>query len=285
MEKTLNQLTQSTLSNNQKTGTWPVMSSELLATKYVNRYEMGDKLFAKMDSDLFEAYNSTSDEEVKISEWRDDDIPDKIWSLKHEGPVFGYDVDYMIGPKDWWRAEDDPLVGDYVERRKFYIYPWSAEKFNFDDPMITYFTDMHKDFSFVLDEVYANCFKDQHEDIEKTIYKLMVIQYNTPTATEKNRTEHRAHNTERFGPDHCDETLGGLHLGENYAEFEAYNNVKESWEGIPGLTENKMLWMFGEHAERSGWQPTYHRMIHNSDPELDTRYSIIFDLQARYKES
>jgi hypothetical protein len=112
----------------------------------------------------------------------------------------------------------------------------------------------------------------------------MIIQYNTPIATEETRVQHRKFNTERFGDEHCDETLGGLHLGENYAEFRAKNTKSNKWELIHQLTENKMLWMFGENAERSGLIPTYHGMQHNPGKDLNTRYSIIFDLQARYKQ-
>ena len=108
--------------------------------------------------------------------------------------------------------------------------------------------------------------------------------YNTPKATEENRAQHRKFNTERFGDEHCDETLGGLHLGENYAEFRAKNTKSNKWELIDQLTDNKMLWMFGENAERSGLIPTYHGMQHNPGKDLNTRYSIIFDLQARYKQ-
>ena len=77
----------------------------------------------------------------------------------------------------------------------------------------------------------------------------MIIQYNTPKATEENRAQHRKFNTERFGDEHCDETLGGLHLGENYAEFRAKNTKSNKWELIDQLADNKMLWMFGERMQ------------------------------------
>ena len=44
-----------------------------------------------------------------------------------------------------------------------------------------------------------------------------------------------------------------------------------------------MLWMHGEHAKQSGFIPTFHGMIHNPQEELKERYSIIMDLQVRYK--
>ena len=48
-----------------------------------------------------------------ITNWKDDDS--KIYSTRHEGPCFGFDIDYMAGPHDW-EHEDDP-IGDYVVER------------------------------------------------------------------------------------------------------------------------------------------------------------------------
>jgi hypothetical protein len=53
---------------------------------------------------------------------------------------------------------------------------------------------------------------------------------------------------------------------------------------ITELADNKMLWMHGEDSEQSGWIPTYHGMTHNPQDDLGDRYSIIMDLQARYKD-
>ena len=52
---------------------------------------------------------------------------------------------------------------------------------------------------------------------------------------------------------------------------------------ITELADNKMLIMHGEHSEQSGWIPTYHGMQHNPQEDLGDRYSIIMDLQVRYK--
>ena len=40
-------------------------------------------------------------------------------------PCFGYDVDYMAGPMI---GNMKILLGDYVVRKKLYIYDWTGEK-------------------------------------------------------------------------------------------------------------------------------------------------------------
>lgn len=272
----------------QQSGEWPTFQSELLQTKYADRYTQASRLFNRINKDTFiDLSNIVSNPEIKITEWHDQDLPEKIYSHKHEGPVIGWDKDYMIGPHDW--EHEDNKIGDYVIRQKCYLYDWTQEKIqehvsnggNFDLAELEYFAEMHTDFKPILENYAKELYSDQ-TDISRFLHKLMVIEYSTPTANEYNETEHRKHNTDRFGPEHCDETLAGLHLGENYQEFQAQNTLTGEWEYIPGLTGSGMLWMFGEHAERSGWKPTFHRMIHNPDPWLGTRYSIIFDLQARF---
>ena len=260
------------------------MKNVLLSTKYADRYTQAKGLFEKLNTQLFTDICNLADEPPKLTEWHDADLPNKIYSYRHEGPIIGYDEDIMVGPHDW-EHEDTP-IGDYVVRKKCYIYDWTSEKL-FNNPNtpkellseLLYFCEMHTDF---LPMLFQG--RDKHYDTEyvkKFLHKLMVIEYSTPTATEQTLTEHRRHNTERFGPDHCDETLAGLHLGENYAEFQTRDS-NGNWNFHPELTEDSTLWMHGEHAIDSGYEPTYHRMIHNSSPQHGVRYSIIFDLQVRY---
>lgn len=266
----------------QSTGDWPLDHSELLATKYKDRYQVIDSLFKKLDPELFFKISTVEgDDEPVIEDWADPNIPDKSYALKHQGPLVGYDIDTMTGPIDWY--DEEAGAGDRVERRKLYIYDWTGEKLVHDFPELEYFVEMHADFKPVLEHYAKTCYTDQEDDWEKVLYKLMIIQYNVPVADDTNRVEHRKHNTERFGAEHCDETLGGLHLGENFVEFHAKNTATGEWQTFEDLVNDGTLWMFGEHAERSGWIPTYHGMTHNSDPSHDVRYSIIFDLQARYK--
>ena len=269
-----------TLKNMQATGKWPVIHSWVLEQKYYDRYERAGALFDVLNEDLFLALNDINDkQEPTINVVKDQNIPDKSYAHQHQGAVFGYDIDTMAGPESW---NSDAVGADYIERRKLYVYDWTKLKLPFEFPELEYFIEMHQDFKPVLEHYAKECYADQKDTWQKNLYKLMIIQYNVPTATDSTRVAHRKHNTERFGDEHCDETLGGLHLGENFVEFQAKNTVTKKWEYIQGLDKNNMLWMFGEHAERSGWIPTYHGMTHNSDPQHDTRYSIIFDLQARY---
>jgi len=269
----------------QSRGEWPVFHDTVLSDKYADRWHKAAGLFEKMNTQMFNDICNIAGEGARLIKWRDADLPDKIYSYRHEGPVIGYDEDYMTGPHDW-EHEHEP-VGDYVVRKKIYIYPWTGEKIHshmrqggpFGYSELLYFINMHHDYMPVLESAHS-LYSDQ--PIKRFIHKLMVIEYSTPTATDDNRVEHRAHNTVRFGGEHCDETLAGLHLGENYQEFQARNTLTKCYQYIPDLTQGGMLWMFGEDAERSGWKTTYHRMVPNSDPDLGIRYSIIFDLQARY---
>lgn len=265
----------------QATGEWPVSYDEMLTTSYADRYLQAEKLFSNMSQERFmRISNVDPSDPAKIENWEDENIPDKSYALKHVGPVIGYDIDTMTGPVDWY--DEEAGKGDYVERRKLYIYDWTGEKLVESFPELEYFVRMHRDFKPILEHYANTCYENQKADWQKVLYKLMIIQYNVPVANNNNRVEHRKHNTERFGDWHCDETLGGLHMGENFAEFHARNTKTENWETFESLVDNHTLWMFGEHAERSGWAPTYHGMTHNPDPQHNTRYSIIFDLQARY---
>ena len=256
--------------------------SEALETKFVDRFEVAESLFKKLDKQMFIDINDIDpDDPYKIEKWEDENIPDKSYALKHQGPVFGFDIDTMVGPESWY--DETCGIDDYVLRRKCYIYDWTGEKLKEDFPELKYFTDLHKEFVPTLQHYYKECFQDQHAEVEKTLHRLMVIEYSHPTANAGNILEHKKHNTERFGDIHCDETLGGLHLGENVVEFYIENHITKERKYVKELSENNTLWFFGEYSERSGWQPSMHGMMHNSDNKIGKRYSIIFDLQARYK--
>lgn len=268
----------------QQAGEWPVAESEYLAGEFSDRYQVAERLFDKLTPDMFMMINDIDPQDPpQLTEWQDENVPDKSYALKHQGPCFGYDIDTMHGPVSWY--DESSEVRDYVQRRKLYIYDWTSRFDEYFDavPELRYFTRMHDVFKPVLEHYRDECYADQADDWQKNLYKLMIIQYTVPVATDENRVAHRKHNTERFGDEHCDETLGGLHLGENFTEFHAKNPSTGKWDFIPGLDQNSMLWMFGEHSERSGWIPTVHGMTHNRAPLFNQRYSIIFDLQARYK--
>lgn len=259
--------------------------------KYEDRWEKASKLMSGLDLDYYLGlHTGDAVDEVEISDWQDDEIPDKSFAVRHSGPIMGFDIDTMIGPKDWYRdKKDDQKVGDYVIRKKLYLYEWTQRGYDKylanggeRNEELEFFLEMHRDYKPILDHYYQQCFVDQQDSIERLLHKMMIIEYSHPTADDSNITEHRKHNTERFGDSHCDETLCGIHMGENIQEFEALNTCTDEWMPV-NLTGSEFLFFFSEHGEQSGWKPTYHRMIHQPNTELQTRYVIIFDLQARYK--
>ncbi|MDA9992381.1 hypothetical protein N9E03_01715 [bacterium] len=266
------------LQDYQQAGKWPLADSTLLSTKYADRWKVADRLFKDVNKEFFIKLNQQ--EEFTIKQTEDPEIPHKSFSRHYSGSVFSYDNDYMASPTQW-NLDTEPT--EFVERTKVYIYDWTEGNIQESSLEFDYFVEMHKDFKPVVEHYLNECYSDQLDLIDKTLYKLMIIRYNNPSATEENIVEHRKWNTERFGDEHFDETLGGLHLGENYSEFKAKNETTNKWEIITELTKNKKMWMHGEHAQQSGWIPTTHGMSHNPQKDLKDRYSIIFDLQARYK--
>ena len=201
-------LTYEELDKNQQTGIWPIVDSFLLSTKYKDRWEVADRLFKNVNKEFFIKLNQH--EEFTINHTEDPEIPYKSFSHHYSGSVFSYDNDYMASPEQW---NLDTIPTEFVERSKVYIYDWTADNIKESSPEFDYFVEMHKDFKPVVDHYLNECYSDQLDLIDKTLYKLMIIRYNNPSATEKNIVEHRKWNTERFGDEHFDETLGGLHLG------------------------------------------------------------------------
>ena len=175
----------------------------------------------------------------------------------------------MAGPHDC--EHEDPPIGDYVVRKKLYIYDWTGEKLGKAAKELDYFIQMHNDFLPIM-ETGKECFP--RDDIKKWLHKLMVIEYSTPTATEENVMQHRYFNTIRFGDSHCDETFAGLHLGENFIEFQAKNTINDEWEYIDGLYDSSMLWMFVEDAQSCNWN-------HQNDSTIQQIQGIVLYLIYR----
>jgi hypothetical protein len=270
----------------QKTpGGWCLHDSEALETKFKDRNEVANRLMAKVNEDFFYKFNDHwPDDKARHVKWADENIPEKSYADRYGGPAFSCDFDYMIGPNDW--VNEDELVGDYVLRKKMYFYNWSHDRYLDQpnrDPDLEYFMDYHAEFLPVLEHYARECFYTLDSKVKFYLYKLMIIEYSCPTANEENFTEHRAHCTDRFGPNHLDETLCGLHMGENIQEFEAEDPATGLWHQVPELSQDKFNLHWGEQCDQAGWIPTPHRMIHNPDPYIEgPRYVFVFDLQARY---
>lgn len=257
----------------QKEGKFPISKFSLLNTKYKDRWDRAADLMNIVDHDfILKTHNqlvSQDEAEVRLGWER---LHSCYYITKYEGDVFSHDIDYYY---------DEP--GDdsyYAMRKKIYLCNGSRETYEREKlniPEIEYFLDFYDDIRPIM-EHYA---RDNFPEIEDFLYRFMIIEYSYPTATEDHEVpyhEQRKFNTESFGPDHCDETLGGFHLGENQKEFQAQNTKTGDWEYIPDLENDGTLWMFGEYGEDHGWMPTYHQMVHNPDPTFGTRYSIIVDL-------
>ena len=264
-----------------------------LAEDFADRFEVAKSLFDKMNLRLARDCNNFTFEEehgLTTTKWEDDEIPDKIYAHQNSGPAFSYDLDYMVGPKDWHGDADAKKVGDYVLRRKIYLYDWTRERaqeagIELPEEM-DFFLDMIDTFKPMLEHYRDECLADQANDIRFYMTKMMLIEYSTPLATDDNRDDHRAFCMERFGDEHCDEALLGLHLGESVIEFEGQNCTTGEWSEVDGLDSDTGVFLFSEFAERSGWKPTFHRMIPHPDRWGDaaSRYVIVVDYQGRYKD-
>lgn len=263
-----------------------------LAGKFADRFNKAKQLFDKMNVELATKCNDFTFEEehgLTHTRWEDDEIPEKIYADQYSGPAFSYDLDYMAGPNDWHKQHEAISEDDYVLRRKIYLYDWTrerAEEAGIDLPEeMDFFLDIIDTFKPMLEHYRDECLADQADDIRFYMTKMMMIEYSTPNATDDNRDEHREHCMERFGDSHCDEALLGLHLGESVVQFEGQNCQTGEWMEVDGLNKDTGVFMFSEFSERSGWKPTFHRMIGNAERwgDADARYVIVIDYQGRYK--
>jgi|TARA_R110002124_G_C8861629_1_gene507052 hypothetical protein len=281
-------LTNTELKEIQSTG-GPVLFKHPLTTNFPDRLDKAKILFDKLTVPMFETLNNFEFEDEKglrIEHWHDEDVPDKIYAHRYGGPAFGYDLDVMVGPKDWEGDSDAKKVGDHVLRRKIYLFDWTRERMadaNIKPTAeIEYFLDLLDVVKPILENYNEECLSDQKENVRFYLTKMMLIEYSTPFATDETVVEHRKFNSERFGPSHCDEALLGLHVGESIKEIQTRNHVNGDWTYLPD--NDTCLLLFGEDSANSDWNPTYHRMIHNpNDGSSDSRYVILIDYQARYK--
>jgi len=285
--QTMKLLNKTELKAIQELGDPVLFTHPALTNEFSDRLDIARQLFDAMTPEVCEAYNSADEsEQFRYEKWEDDDIPDKIYAHRYGGPSFSYDEDVMVGPEDWEGDKDAPKVGDYVLRRKIYMYDWTRERIEESGLIATaemeYFMDMLDTFKPVFEHYNKECLSDQMDNVRFYLTKVMLIEYSTPTATADNVVEHRKFNTERFGPSHIDETMLGLHLGENIQEVQTQNTVTGEWSFLP---KDSAVLLFSEFAEQSGWNPTYHRMIHNTNGgSSDKRYVVAIDWQPRYKD-
>jgi len=274
----------------QSTGRPVIFKHPSLIANFPDRLDKAKTLFDQMTVPMCEKYNKFDfeDEHFRTDHWEDEEVPDKIYAHRYGGPAFSYDIDTMVGPQDWEGDGDATKVGDHVLRRKIYLYDWTRERMKDGNIQPTaemeYFLDLLDVVKPILEHYNKECLSDQTDKVKFYLIKMMLIEYSTPCATDDNVVEHRKFNTDRFGPSHCDEALLGLHVGESIKEIQTRNHVTGEWTYLPD-NETSLL-LFGEDAAKSDWDPTYHRMIHNPNGgSSDSRYVILIDYQARYKNN
>ena len=260
------------LKNMQATGEWPVSQFSVINEKYSDRWTEAKKVMDAICRDpnvMIDAHANLEKEHENMIRIRNERYHERNYVRNHMSMIWSYDVDtYFKEPEDY---------SYWARRTKLYINNGSRASYELFDkkiPELEYWLDFFDDISPIMDHYATNNFPS----VKDFLYRFMLIEYDYPTATEADYHEQRKFNTDSFGPDHCDETLGGFHIGENQMEFQAANTKTGDWEYIQDLDKNNTLWMFGEYGEKDGWIPTYHRMIHNPDPTFGTRYSIIVNL-------
>lgn len=210
--------------------------------------------------------------------------PDREWEDRYNYPGFGYDIVYKAGPHDWNLEGADQKSGikdktlkinDYCIRKKIYLHGHEVDN---TFPEIKYFNDIRTRYLPELESV-VNKFSDQ-TDIKSYIFQLMLIEYSNNYIPEGKEDDYWSWNFEKFGLPHCDESLGGLHLGENLTGFYIDKPTERVYYD---LTKDKTLWFWGQEAEASGFIPTTHGVEYLKNSNGKNRYSVIFNLKSRRK--
>lgn len=270
-----------------KRGEFNLVHDDLLRTKYKNRFNVIDKFFNNDIPPAAEMFKILDDPK------NPGHMP-KVDGLKLSSAYNGHDfINLSMDAKSLKQGfktltVDDFLANKYVVRKKVYITEKLLYKVNdlksqnseysvSDDTQ--YFIDMYKDFRPVLEHYADELFPGAREEHQLNP-ALSLIQYECPFADEENIMEMKEFSTVAWGPEHCDGTLGALHLGENIQEFQARDKNGE-YKYIDELMDNNSLWFFGDLSRQYGWDPVYHRMIFNPNDRTFTRYSIIFNLYVK----
>ena len=141
-----------------------------------------------------------------------------------------------------------------------------------------YFVQMKLDFDEVLLYYYNNLYPKSIREQYDFFTCLMAIRYTSMSAKDGNDSDIAKFGTNLWGVQHSDDTLGGLHLGEDVKEFHAlYNNEYKSFDE---LSDNHTLFFFGQDAEKHGILPTIHGMVPHPNIVSTVRHSIIINLET-----
>lgn len=259
------------------------ISSELLSSKYSDRWNILKNLMKSFPND-------TTLPTCKLRQGEKNPAIKFNFQLEdHEYINLAYDTHIIDSSKAPYYAEETFEL-PYTMRKKIYISDKNIGKYDnyLNDGGIKnkdyeYFLEMYKDFKPIMERYYNTQYKDVQDKYEFWP-SLMAVEYACPFATPETAIEQRSNNTNIWGPSHADETLGGLHLGEDVQEFQAsYTGQDGEYNYVPGLTDNHYMFFYGEESVQYNHIPTFHRMIPHPTNPSSTRYSIIIDLDAREK--
>ena len=243
-----------------------------------------ETLFSRMDQDTMLSLPGSDLEHVYDKEW-----PSREWEERFQTNGIGYDIVYKAGPHDWSLPgagkktgieNRQQMLNDSVVRKKIYLREFQVPQVTLDVlPELDYFVQIREQFLPAVTE-YTQHFQDQ-TDIEQYVFQLMLIEYsNSFIPSNSTVDEYWSWNFEKFGLPHCDESLGGLHLGENLEGFYIDKSDKRVYYD---LTKDDTVWFWGQEAAASGCEPTVHGVEYLNNSNGKNRYSVIFNLKTKRK--
>ena len=219
---------------------------------------------------------SVGEDEPHIHEWV---FPEnKLFTgVQYSNDVVGYDIDYYEPETD----DGDPS-GKKVTREKIYCYEWTHRRFGKHLPWARYWYDLVNDLECVVEKLLPAFDLPENSYTQR---QLNIVKYECKEASNNEELKiHRRESSDRFGVDHIDGTLFGLHLGESHPEIHAKPDGADEYVK-PDLTGNKVLLLVGEHAaDLMNGRGTDHRLFYNGDYLAKSRYSLILDITLRFND-
>jgi len=241
------------------------------------------QLFGNLDHDTVMSLDRATHSTLSDDEW-----PDREWEDRYSVRGFGYDIVYKAGPHDWnlpgankrhGIVDRDKIKNDYCMRKKIYLHGETVPEATLSLlPELAEFTSLYDKFKPQVAE-HESEFHNQ-SDIWMYVYQLMLIEYSNNSVPEGEEDRYWDWNFEKFGLPHADESLGGLHLGENLPGFYIDDCMGRTF--FNPSTEDT-LWFYGQESTDSGYEPTVHGVEYLNNSNGENRYSVIFNLKAKRK--
>ena len=240
-------------------------------------------LFGRLDHATVTHLTKSSHTKVYDDEW-----PDREWEDRYSVRGFGYDIVYKAGPHDWGLPGANKRHGildrqlmrhDYCMRKKIYLHGDEIPPSTLAVlPELAEFTELYTEFKPRVAE-HESQFHNQ-SDIWHYVYQLMLIEYSNNSVPAGEEDRYWTWNFEKFGLPHSDESLGGLHLGENLPGFYIDDCMGRTFYN-PSTDDT--LWFWGQESVDSGYEPTVHGVEYLNNSNGENRYSVIFNLKAKRK--